>query len=120
MEINEFLIHARLDREHLQSWVEAGWLAPSSEGEDWLFAEIDVARAQLIRDLKSDMGVNDEGIAIILDLLDQLYGVRGTLRDIASAIAAQDEPVRRRVLAQIRGAPLKAWSRESMDSERRV
>ncbi|OSI23690.1 chaperone modulator CbpM [Bradyrhizobium canariense] len=104
MEINEFLVHAGLDLEHLHGWVEAGWLAPTSQGKEWLFSEIDVARAQLIRDLKSDMGVNDEGIAIILDLLDQLYGLRGTLREIACAFAAQDELVRRRILTQIRGA----------------
>jgi chaperone modulatory protein CbpM len=29
-----------------------------------------------------DLGVNDEGIAIILHLLDQLHGLRSLVRDI--------------------------------------
>jgi chaperone modulatory protein CbpM len=37
---------------------------------------------QLIKDLKVDFGVNDEGIAIILHLIDQLHGLRCLLRDI--------------------------------------
>jgi chaperone modulatory protein CbpM len=36
----------------------------------------------LIQDLKVDFGVNDEGIAIVLHLLDQLYGLRCLVRDI--------------------------------------
>jgi chaperone modulatory protein CbpM len=32
----------------------------------------DLARIRLIRDLKEDFGVNDEGMSIILHLLDQL------------------------------------------------
>lgn len=104
METREFLLHARLDPQKLADWIEAGWLVPDSEGDAPLFAEIDVARAQLIRDLKADMGVNDEGIAIILDLLDQLYGLRGTLRSVVSAIAAQHEAVQRQIIAEIRPA----------------
>ena len=90
-----------------------GWLIPTIEGETWLFSEIDVARAQPIQDLKTDMGVNDEGIPIALDLFDQLYGVRRTLSGISSAIAARDELIRRRILAKIRGAPLKPAPLES-------
>jgi len=86
MEIHEFLLSARLDRENLEAWIDAGWLIPDNEGSAWLFSEIDLARVQLIRDLKADIGVNDEGIGIILDLVDQLYGLRGTLNGIASAI----------------------------------
>lgn len=104
METQEFLINARLDRKNLEAWVQAGWLVPGRAGDTWLFSGIDVARAQLIRDLKTDMGVNDEGVTIILDLLDQLYGLRATLNGIASAIAAQDELVRRQLLAAMRGA----------------
>jgi chaperone modulatory protein CbpM len=39
-------------------------------------------KGALIRDLKADFGVNDEGIGIILHLLDQLYGLRYLVRDI--------------------------------------
>ena len=38
--------------------------------------------ARLIQDLKVDFGVNDEGIAIVLHLFDQLYGLRCLVRDL--------------------------------------
>ena len=104
MEIQEFLVNAQLDRENLKAWIEAGWLVPDYEDNAWQFSGIDVARAQLIQDLKGDMGVNDEGIPIILDLLDQLYGLRATLNGIASAIRAQDKVARRQLLAAMRSA----------------
>ena len=47
-----------------------------------MFSEVDLARARLIRDLKVDLGVNDDGIAIVLHLLDQLHGLRRLLREM--------------------------------------
>jgi chaperone modulatory protein CbpM len=35
------------------------------------------------------MGVNDDGIPIILDLVDQLHGVRRTLRNVLAVLEAQ-------------------------------
>ena len=49
----------------------------------------DLARARLIKDLKVDFGANDEGVTIILHLLDQLYGLRCLVRDI-HAMGAPD------------------------------
>ena len=45
------------------------------------FSDTDAARAHLIRDLKTDFGVNDEGVDVVLHLVDQL------LAQGASAIA---------------------------------
>ena len=44
------------------------------------FSDTDAARAHLIRDLKTDFGVNDEGVDVVLHLVDQLYGLRKALR----------------------------------------
>jgi chaperone modulatory protein CbpM len=55
---------------------------PVTSRRKFLFSEADLARAWLIQDLKVDFGVNDEGVAIILHLLDQLYGLRCLVRDI--------------------------------------
>jgi chaperone modulatory protein CbpM len=54
-------------------------------GPDFAFSECDVARAQLILDLKREMGVNDEGIGIILSLVDQMHGLRRVLRELMQA-----------------------------------
>jgi chaperone modulatory protein CbpM len=98
MEHREFLGRARLEAESLEAWVAAGWLVRGREGEDQHFTEADVARAQLIHDLQGDLGVNDEGIGVILDLIDQLHGMRRTLGQLLSAIHAQPDEVRERLI----------------------
>jgi chaperone modulatory protein CbpM len=105
METEEFAGQVRLEAEVLQAWVDAGWLLPRRDGAKRDFSEVDLARARLIRDLEQ-LGVNDEGIPVILDLLDQLHGLRRTLRDILSAIHAQPEAMRRWIVADLRAAAL--------------
>lgn len=79
-----------LDRARLVAWVEAGWICPgSTPSEDVQLSEIDLARAQLICDLQDDLGVNDEGVEVILDLLDQLYGLRRVVRDMLDSMTAE-------------------------------
>jgi chaperone modulatory protein CbpM len=82
MEMQEFIGRSHLDAPTLDAWIEAEWLVPLSSGKTFLFSEADLARALLIRDLKVDFDVNDEGIAIIFHLLDQLHGLRCLVRDI--------------------------------------
>jgi chaperone modulatory protein CbpM len=101
METDEFLQHARLNIEALDAWIAAGWLMPRRESGANRFAEIDVARAQLIRDLRDGCGVNEEGIGVILDLLDQVHGLRRVLRSVLSAVSAQPEEMRRTIVAEI-------------------
>jgi chaperone modulatory protein CbpM len=43
---------------------------------------VDLARAKLIRDLRDDLGVNDEGISVILHLLDQVHGLRRSMQHL--------------------------------------
>jgi chaperone modulatory protein CbpM len=88
MESREFLLLARLDHDVLNLWVEAGWLMPRSDRGAWHFSEVDLARVQLILDLKQDLGVNDEGVPIILDLVDQINGLRRMLNELLPALHA--------------------------------
>jgi len=75
----EFLDRAQLNRETLEVWIEEEWLVPSRTATELVFSETDLARAKLIRDLMQDMGVNDEGVGVILNLLDQVHGLRRAL-----------------------------------------
>ena len=97
----EFCLRARLGARTLSAWIEAGWLLPHRNGEGDRFSEIDLARARLIRELKQDLGVNDEGIPVILDLVDQVHGLRRTLRELLAAIHAQSDTMRRQIAAEI-------------------
>jgi chaperone modulatory protein CbpM len=82
----EFLIRARVETVTLDAWIEERWLLPLESETISTFSEVDLARAHLIRDLKQDLGVNDEGVAVILDLVDQVHGLRRTLRNLLAGV----------------------------------
>jgi chaperone modulatory protein CbpM len=82
MRTGEFLIQSRLDAQALDAWIEAGWLLPSGSRSSREFSEIDLARARLIGDLRSDLGVNDAAIPLVLDLIDQIHGLRRLVRGL--------------------------------------
>jgi chaperone modulatory protein CbpM len=82
MQLEEFLIRARLQRHSLETWLAAGWLVPPQTDPEPVFSDVDLARAQLIHDLREDFGVNDEGISVILHLIDQMHGLRRSMREL--------------------------------------
>lgn len=104
IETGELLRRARLDHAALDAWVEVGWLLPRYYAQVRGFAEIDVARACLIRDLKQDLGVNDEAVDVILDLIDQVHGLRRTLRDLLTSVRGQPEETQQRIVGTMRVA----------------
>jgi chaperone modulatory protein CbpM len=81
MENRDLLAGTQFEVETIETWIEAGWLSPRSNSEPRL-SEIDLARAQLIHDLRHGLGVNDEGIPVVLDLIDQLHGLRRAMREL--------------------------------------
>ncbi|HEV7266886.1 MAG TPA: hypothetical protein VGN83_18520 [Falsiroseomonas sp.] len=99
-ESREMLLGARLDAGEVEAWVAEGWiLRAEGGGGQGELSELDLARACLIRDLREEMGVNDAGVEVALDLLDQLHGLRAALRELAGALP---EPARREALAVLR------------------
>jgi chaperone modulatory protein CbpM len=88
MEPEKFVVHARIDFHTLETWVEAGWLVPGQLEGRAHYSEVDLARAHLINDL-SGLGVNEAGVPIVLDLVDQLHGLRRALRDVLAASRGQ-------------------------------
>jgi chaperone modulatory protein CbpM len=82
----EFLSVCDMGHETLTAWVEQEWLIPDDSSAELRFSEIDIARARLIRDLKTDLGVNDEGVGVILNLVDQLHGMRRTLMELRQVV----------------------------------
>lgn len=86
MKREEFLVRAGLEVETLEIWLEQRWLVPVSHDADVDFAEIDLARVQLIRDLQGDLGVNDPGVDVILHLVDQLHGLRRALAAVNGTV----------------------------------
>ena len=87
----EFLSLSGMEQETLNTWIEEEWLIPSGSSVEICFSDIDIARARLIRDLQVDFGVNDEGVGVILNLVDQLYGTRRALIELRDAVRATSE-----------------------------
>ena len=82
MNKQEFLTSSGIQAQTLEFWIEQQWLIPARTDAETSFSDTDVARAHLIRDLKGDFGVNDEGVDVILHLVDQLHGLRRALEQL--------------------------------------
>ena len=78
----EFLARAQVAPETLEIWIEEEWILPFEATPERTFTETDLARAQLIRDLMDDLGVNAEGVGVVLNLVDQVHGLRNVLADV--------------------------------------
>jgi chaperone modulatory protein CbpM len=89
----EFLERAGLDRATLTVWVEEQWLIPGRTANEVAFTEMDLARANLIRDLKEKMGVNHEGLDVVLHLLDQVHALRRALADALKSTRERQTPI---------------------------
>jgi chaperone modulatory protein CbpM len=104
MDRQEFLALARLNAEILETWVTAGWLIPDDVDGSPRFSELDLARAQLINDLKDRVGVNDAGVDVVLHLVDQLHGLRQTMQEWVSTMRSQPDDLRERLANELNRA----------------
>ncbi|MGA0595281.1 chaperone modulator CbpM [Enterovirga sp. CN4-39] len=82
MSKEEFLRSAGIEIRTLDVWIEQRWLVPEGSASEPAFSERDMARARLILDLGDNLGVNDEGIDVILHLVDQMHGLRDALAQL--------------------------------------
>ena len=80
---------AGLDRREIARWVENRWVLPERREKTWIFHEIDVARVELILEIRREFAIDDEALSLVLGLLDQVYDLRGQLGRLADALAAQ-------------------------------
>ena len=87
----------------LRAWVEERWIIPGGAPDSLSFEDADVARGRLILDLVGSMGVNEAGVDVVIDLVDQVNSLRERMRLLVNAIREQDAEVQealRRVLEQ--------------------
>ena len=89
-------------RVELQRWVEKGWVVPERRDGEFWFREIDVARVQLVIEMRRDLAIAEDGIPTVLSLVDQVYGLRNQLRQLGEAIQAQPGDVRKAIADRLR------------------
>ncbi len=78
-----------LDADTLHVWITQEWIRPMTRGGEPVFEEVDVARVQLILELRDDMDVGESAIPVVLSLLDQLHATRRDLRRLSDALRAR-------------------------------
>ncbi|MEH6753231.1 MAG: chaperone modulator CbpM [Alphaproteobacteria bacterium] len=89
-------------RVELRRWVEKGWVVPERRDGEFWFREIDVARVQLVIEMRRDLAIAEDGIPTVLSLVDQVYGLRNQLRQLGEAIQAQPGDVRKAIADRLR------------------
>jgi chaperone modulatory protein CbpM len=92
IDLERFLAESGIELRSLEQWIEREWIILDRSAEATELSDADAARAMLIRDLRSDFGVNDEGVEIVLQLVDQVHGLRRALVSLRMEIqAARDK-----------------------------
>lgn len=82
----------------VEQYIVRGWVRPLREPTGWHFEEIDIARMQLVHHLTQDIQVNEQGMDVVLSLLDQLYGLRARIQKVKEAIKQQPSEVQSEIL----------------------
>jgi chaperone modulatory protein CbpM len=87
---------AGLDRGELLRWVENRWVLPEQGGKagTWQFHEVDIARVELIFDIRRQFAVDEDAMSLVLGLLDQVYSLRRQMRRLCEALEAQPPDIR--------------------------
>jgi chaperone modulatory protein CbpM len=80
MSIVEISQATRAPEELIMSWVSEGVLSPAgSSPEDWRFSGDSLKRAKTAAHLSYDLELNTPGVALALDLLDEIRRLRNQL-----------------------------------------
>src|SRR3954469_8688483 len=101
----EIVTEFSIDHDELRLWVEKQWVLPLEQNGQFIFSEGDVARVQMILELRRDLAIDEEAMSVVLDLLDKLYGLRRQMRHLLAAISELPEPQRETLMNRIGGAP---------------
>ncbi len=75
----------RLTVTRLRVWVAQGWIKPADERAQ-SYSEADLARAALICNLEDELGFAEEDVPVLLNLIDQIHGLRAELKGLVDAL----------------------------------
>src|SRR5665809_71177 len=69
----------------LRVWVAQGWIKPADKAAQ-SYSEADLARAALICNLEDELGFAEEDVPVLLNLIDQIHGLRAELRGLLATL----------------------------------
>jgi chaperone modulatory protein CbpM len=90
----------RLTVTRLRVWVAQGWIRPADVAAP-SFSEADIARAALICNLEDELGFAEEDVPVLLNLIDQIHGLRAELMGLLAALDDLPDDVRATVRMRI-------------------
>lgn len=102
MAFREVLTAFDIGSGELTMWIGQQWVKPLRQADEWYFDEADLARVQLICELRREFEVGEEALPLVLSLLDQLYATRATLAHLREVIADLPEPTAAELLAALK------------------
>ena len=86
LSLGELSRAARLSSDRIVELVEEGVVEPiGGEPGAWRFRGACLQRIRCARRLETDLGVNSAGIALVLDLLDEVERLRATIERLGGA-----------------------------------
>ena len=90
----------------VERWIGNAWLRAEGPPGQYRFRAIDVARVRLIRELRQDLGIDDDALPVVLSLVDQLYAARRQMQKLRRAVEqAAPEDVRQAILGCLTHPP---------------
>jgi chaperone modulatory protein CbpM len=90
----------RLTVTRLRVWVAQGWIKPADERAP-NYSEADLARATLICNLEDELGFAEEDVPVLLNLIDQIHGLRAELKGLVDVLEDLPPDVRATVRMRI-------------------
>lgn len=87
----------------LATFLEAGLVVPTASSLGPVFRQSDLARLELLCDLADSFGFDGEGLAVVIELIDQLHDTRRHLHAMARAMEAEPQDLRQRVGSRVVG-----------------
>lgn len=84
----------------LRVWVAQGWIKPADTAPQG-FSDADLARAALISNLEDELGFAEEDVPVLLNLIDQIHGLRSELMGLLDALEDLPPDIRATVRMRI-------------------
>lgn len=95
--MKEVTAKAEIATADLHLYIQQSWILPIEEEGQYFFDDADLARIQLIGELRRDMGVNDEAVPIILQLIDRANSLHRSLEELHGALELISQAARQEI-----------------------
>lgn len=88
----ELCLACNVDASRIAELVDHGVVQPiAAAGLPWQFASVSIVRVAKAQRLERDLGLNAAGVAMVLDLVEEIDGLRARLKAFESPAESDDE-----------------------------